>query len=205
MTPVAEQGLRRRYAVDGHVVGPGARRRRGRYEVRDRTAIFGMRDRLESDDAQHIHRRRQHGLRDDGRVAGARRACRRHRDRRAAAAAQREKLAARFPGVGVHAALGEGALAGADIVVLAVKPQQMQDAARQLSPFIGVVPLVLTIAAGVRCADLSALARGLRPDRPGDAEYAGADRRGHQRVVCDTAGATERCRRRRGCSRRAAK
>ena len=63
---------------------------------------------------------------------------------------QREKLAARFPGVGVHAAVGEGALAGADIVVLAVKPQQMQDAARQLSPFIGVVPLVLTIAAGVR-------------------------------------------------------
>ena len=68
---------------------------------------------------------------------------------------QREKLAARFPGVGVHAAVGEGALPGADIVVLAVKPQQMQDAARQLSPFIGVVPLVLTIAAGVRCADLS--------------------------------------------------
>src|SRR5678810_893577 len=31
----------------------------------------------------------------------------------------------------------------------------MQDAARQLSPVIGVVPLVLTIAAGVRCADLS--------------------------------------------------
>ena len=68
---------------------------------------------------------------------------------------QREKLAARFPGVGIHAAVGEGALPGADIVVLAVKPQQMQDAARQLSPFIGVVPLVLTIAAGVRCADLS--------------------------------------------------
>jgi pyrroline-5-carboxylate reductase len=69
-------------------------------------------------------------------------------------AAQREKLAARFPGVGIHAAVGAGPLERADIVVLAVKPQQMQDAARQLSPFIGAVPLVLTIAAGVRCADL---------------------------------------------------
>jgi pyrroline-5-carboxylate reductase len=70
-------------------------------------------------------------------------------------AAQRVKLTARFPGVGVHAAVGPAALAGAEIVVLAVKPQQMQDAARQLSPFIGAVPLVLTIAAGVRCDDLA--------------------------------------------------
>jgi len=69
-------------------------------------------------------------------------------------AAQRERLAARFTGVVLHAAVVPDAIAGADTVVLAVKPQQMRDAARQLSPFIGAVPLVLTIAAGVRCADL---------------------------------------------------
>jgi pyrroline-5-carboxylate reductase len=69
--------------------------------------------------------------------------------------AQRVRLAARFPGVGIHPAIDATAVAGTDIVVIAVKPQQMQDAARQLSPFIGAVPLVLTIAAGVRCDDLS--------------------------------------------------
>ncbi len=68
---------------------------------------------------------------------------------------------------------------------MAVKPQQMRDAARQLSPFIGEVPLVLTIAAGVRCADLGRLARRLPADRAGDAQHAGADRRRHQRFVCD--------------------
>ena len=68
---------------------------------------------------------------------------------------RRTRLAARFPGVGVHAAAGSEAVAAADIVVMAVKPQQMRDAARQLSPFIGGVPVVLTIAAGVRCDDLA--------------------------------------------------
>jgi pyrroline-5-carboxylate reductase len=47
------------------------------------------------------------------------------------------------------------AILGADTVVLAVKPQQMRDAARQLSPFIGAVPRVLSIAAGVRTGDLA--------------------------------------------------
>jgi pyrroline-5-carboxylate reductase len=68
---------------------------------------------------------------------------------------QRERLGTRFPAIGVHPAITAAAVAGADIVVFAVKPQQMQDAARQVSPFIGAVPLVLTIAAGVRCADLA--------------------------------------------------
>jgi pyrroline-5-carboxylate reductase len=77
-------------------------------------------------------------------------------------AAQRERLAERFPGAGVHPAVEAAALAGADVVVIAVKPQQMQDAARQLSPFIGAVPLVLTIAAGVRCDDLSRWLGGYR-------------------------------------------
>jgi len=78
------------------------------------------------------------------------------------APAQRTRLAERFPGVGVHPAIATAAVAGTDIVVLAVKPQQMQDAARQLSPFIGGVPLVLSIAAGVRCDDLSRWLGGYR-------------------------------------------
>ena len=70
------------------------------------------------------------------------------------AVAKRKQLSDRFPGIHVHAGADAEAVGGADIVVMAVKPQHMQDAARQLSPFIGAVPLVLTIAAGVRCADL---------------------------------------------------
>ena len=69
-------------------------------------------------------------------------------------AAQRDRLTARLPGVHLHPDTDAAAVSGADVVVMAVKPQQMRDAARQLSPFIGSVPLVLTIAAGVRCADL---------------------------------------------------
>jgi pyrroline-5-carboxylate reductase len=70
-------------------------------------------------------------------------------------AAQRDRLAERLPGVRLHPETDAAAVSGADVVVMAVKPQQMHDAARQLSPFIGAVPLVLTIAAGVRCADLA--------------------------------------------------
>jgi pyrroline-5-carboxylate reductase len=71
------------------------------------------------------------------------------------AAAQRERLAARFPGLRLHASAEAAAFAGVDIVVLAVKPQQMQDAARALAPFVAAVPAVLTIAAGIRVRDLS--------------------------------------------------
>src|SRR6476660_6704464 len=77
-------------------------------------------------------------------------------------AAQRERLMARFPGIASHPAAEAGAIGDAEIVVIAVKPQHMQDAARQLSPFVGAVPLVLTIAAGVRCADLSRWLGGYR-------------------------------------------
>jgi pyrroline-5-carboxylate reductase len=77
-------------------------------------------------------------------------------------AAQRERLGARIPGIEVLPASSEGAVAGTDLVVLAVKPQQMRDASRHLSPFIGGVPLVLTIAAGVRCADLAGWLGGYR-------------------------------------------
>ena len=70
-------------------------------------------------------------------------------------AQQRERLAARFPGIGVHATTSADAVAASALVVFAVKPQQMRDAARALAPHAAHVPLVLTIAAGVRCADLS--------------------------------------------------
>ena len=70
-------------------------------------------------------------------------------------AAQRERLASRFPGVALHVACTAEAIEGADVVVLAVKPQQMREAARALAPLIAPVAWVLTIAAGVRCTDLS--------------------------------------------------
>lgn len=76
--------------------------------------------------------------------------------------AQRERLAARFGGLGVHAAATAAAIEGADIVVLAVKPQQMREAARALAPHVDAVPLVLTIAAGVRCGDLARWLGGYR-------------------------------------------
>lgn len=43
----------------------------------------------------------------------------------------------------------------ADVVVLAVKPQQMREVAANLKPLLGAQPLVLSIAAGIRIADLS--------------------------------------------------
>ncbi|WBL64883.1 pyrroline-5-carboxylate reductase [Thauera sp. WB-2] len=63
----------------------------------------------------------------------------------------RAALAARF-GVGVHASLDAAALA-CDVLVLAVKPQQMKAA---LAPIAGRLQgqLVISIAAGLRLADL---------------------------------------------------
>jgi pyrroline-5-carboxylate reductase len=56
---------------------------------------------------------------------------------------------------GVTVANGvDGAIADADVVVLAVKPQQMKEVAAALLPYIGT-QLVLSIAAGIRAADLS--------------------------------------------------
>ncbi|HEY8023578.1 MAG TPA: pyrroline-5-carboxylate reductase [Burkholderiaceae bacterium] len=48
----------------------------------------------------------------------------------------------------------DAAIADADVVVLAVKPQQMKEVAAALLPHIGS-QLVLSIAAGIRAADLS--------------------------------------------------
>jgi pyrroline-5-carboxylate reductase len=48
----------------------------------------------------------------------------------------------------------DAALAGADIIVLAVKPQQMREACLALRPFVGDAT-VLSIAAGIRTAELT--------------------------------------------------
>jgi len=69
--------------------------------------------------------------------------------------AQRERLQERLQGIGIHPATSDDAIRGADIVVLAVKPQQMREAARALAPLVADIPVVLTIAAGVRCADVA--------------------------------------------------
>jgi pyrroline-5-carboxylate reductase len=69
--------------------------------------------------------------------------------------AQQDKLVARFPGIGIFGEATAGAIDGADLVVIAVKPQQMREAAQALAPFIADVPVVMTIAAGTRIADLS--------------------------------------------------
>ena len=67
----------------------------------------------------------------------------------------RDRLAARFPGIALREQAGGDALRDAELVVLAVKPQQMRDACAALAPHVAAVPAVLSIAAGTRIADLS--------------------------------------------------
>jgi len=66
-------------------------------------------------------------------------------------AAARERLTRELR---VSAAVGIEAVKGAECVVLAVKPQHMRDAARELASVVGDA-LVITIAAGIRYVDLS--------------------------------------------------
>ena len=64
-----------------------------------------------------------------------------------------ERLAGQY---GVSTAAGiDMQVGGADVVVLAVKPQQLREVAASLQPLLGGRPLVLSIAAGIRIADLS--------------------------------------------------
>ena len=64
-----------------------------------------------------------------------------------------ERLASQY-GVGTANVI-DVQVAGCDIVVLAVNPQQMREVAAALRPQLGGQPLVLSIAAGIRIADLS--------------------------------------------------
>jgi pyrroline-5-carboxylate reductase len=73
-------------------------------------------------------------------------------------AAQQDKLGARFPGIAIFGEATADAIAGADLVVIAVKPQQMRDAMRAVAPHLGDVDVVMSIAAGVR---IDTLSRGL--------------------------------------------
>src|SRR3982750_3855193 len=77
-------------------------------------------------------------------------------------APQRDRVAARFAGVRVHAEMDREALAGADIVVFAVKPQHMREAAQAAAPHVSSVPVVLSIAAGIRSVDLARWLGGYR-------------------------------------------
>ena len=64
------------------------------------------------------------------------------------------KLAAHY-GVTTAAAVGPE-VAASDVVLLAVKPQQMREVAQSLMPQLAArQPLVISIAAGIRAADLS--------------------------------------------------
>lgn len=67
-------------------------------------------------------------------------------------AAAREKLAQTYQ-VRTFAALDAEA-AAADCIVLAVKPQQLREVALGLAPYVKQ-QLIITIAAGIRCGDLS--------------------------------------------------
>jgi pyrroline-5-carboxylate reductase len=69
----------------------------------------------------------------------------------------RARLAERFSGVALHTECAPEAVVGADLIVLAVKPQHVRVAATALHPLLTCPPLpvVLSIAAGIRIAHLT--------------------------------------------------
>lgn len=69
------------------------------------------------------------------------------------AAAQRDTLRERF-GVSTFERADAAALRGLDLVLIAVKPQQMREAVAGLAPLLAET-LVVSIAAGIRARDLS--------------------------------------------------
>ncbi len=76
----------------------------------------------------------------------------------------RARLAVRHPGVAIHGECTHDAVAGAELIVFAVKPQHMREAARALAPHVSRTPepLVLSIAAGIRLVDLARWLGGYR-------------------------------------------
>ncbi|MCL2310604.1 MAG: pyrroline-5-carboxylate reductase [Proteobacteria bacterium] len=69
--------------------------------------------------------------------------------------AQQIRLTTVFPQVQSYSRLEDTLFEEVDVVVLAVKPQLLQMAARQLAPFTPAIPAVLSVAAGVRVKDIS--------------------------------------------------
>src|SRR5438477_4808153 len=72
----------------------------------------------------------------------------------------RATVAARF-GVATFAAIEPAAIGSADVIVIAVKPQSVRAVARELATLLKR-QVVLTIAAGIRLADLSRWLLGYR-------------------------------------------
>jgi pyrroline-5-carboxylate reductase len=70
-------------------------------------------------------------------------------------AAKRAQLAARFAGVRCIDDAARASLAGVTLVVLAVKPLVVSTVCKSLAASIHAVPAVLSIAAGVRVADMT--------------------------------------------------
>jgi pyrroline-5-carboxylate reductase len=70
-------------------------------------------------------------------------------------AQQRDRLCSRFAGIGVSDAARREDIEGAQVVVFAVKPQNMKEAANAVARFISGAGVALTIAAGIRTGDLS--------------------------------------------------
>jgi pyrroline-5-carboxylate reductase len=98
------------------------------------------------------------------------------------------------------------AASNADVVVLAVKPQQMGPVARDLAPALSQLPLVISVAAGIRASDLQRwLGPGIpivrtMPNRPAligagaSGLYAGEDVSVAQRALAEQVmGATGLC------------
>jgi pyrroline-5-carboxylate reductase len=69
--------------------------------------------------------------------------------------AQQDKLVGLFPGIGIFGEASAGGVDGADIVVLAVKPQMLREAAQTVARYVVDAPVVMSIAAGVRLAEIS--------------------------------------------------
>jgi pyrroline-5-carboxylate reductase len=72
-------------------------------------------------------------------------------------AAARTELTRRYAGIALFAECAPEAVTGTELVVFAVKPQQMHLAAQTLASHLpeGPGPVVLSIAAGIRLADIS--------------------------------------------------
>lgn len=112
--------------------------------------------------------------------------------------AERLKERGLLPGIELSAD-NAGAVAGADVVILAVKPQVMREVAGSLAGAIGSQrPLVVSVAAGIRLPDLSRWLGGYRmlvrcmPNTPAllqcgaTALYAGSDVSDEQRGLAET-------------------
>jgi pyrroline-5-carboxylate reductase len=76
----------------------------------------------------------------------------------------RVRLGARHRGIATHADCAAGMVAGADVIVFAVKPQNMREAARAVAAHLGPDDgaVVLSVAAGIRLVDLRRWLGGYR-------------------------------------------